>query len=90
MSMPNDDANANDNQHAYYPLKYFGFMNGIGTSTALLIRPLTCTCTSVPFLCHPEFTYPIAMFCPSDGDGIPDVTAPTFIKIIVRLRLRKM
>ena len=61
---------------AIYPLQYFGFTNGIGVTTAFLNLFLTSISTSVPFLCHPFSTYPIAMFCSKVGDGIPDVTAP--------------
>jgi hypothetical protein len=45
-------------------------------SVALRILLRTSTSTSVPFLCQPFSTYPIAMLVPTDGEGIPDVTAP--------------
>ena len=51
-------------------------MNGIGVTTALRNLFRTSTSTSVPFLCHPDVTYAMAMFFPSVGDGMPDVTAP--------------
>ena len=37
---------------------------------------LTSISTSVPFLCHPFSTYPMAIFFSKVGDGIPDVTVP--------------
>lgn len=52
-------------------------MNGIGVTTAGRSLFRTSTSTWVPFLCHPDVTYAIAMFFPNVGDGIPDVTAPT-------------
>ena len=61
----------------FYPLQYFGLMNGIGVTTAFLNLFLTSISTSVPFLCHPFSTYPMAMFFSKVGDGIPDVTLPT-------------
>jgi len=51
-------------------------MNGIGVMTAFLSLFLTSISTSVPFLCHPFSTYPIAIFFSNVGDGIPDVTVP--------------
>ena len=59
-----------------HPLQYFGFTNGIGVTMAFLNLFLTSISTSVPFLCHPFPTYPIAIFFSKVGDGIPDVTAP--------------
>ena len=59
-----------------YPLQYFGLTNGIGVTTAFLNLFLTSISTSIPFLCHPFSTYPIAMFFSKVGDGIPDVTVP--------------
>jgi len=59
-----------------YPLQYFGFTNGIGVTMAFLNLFLTSISTSVPFLCHPFSTYPIAIFFSKVGDGIPDVMAP--------------
>jgi len=50
--------------------------NGIGVTTALRNLFRTSTLISVPFLCHPDVTYAMAMFFPSVGDGIPDVTVP--------------
>lgn len=64
-----------DKNHAA-PRQYFGLMNGIGVSVALRILLRTSTSTSVPFLCQPFSTYPIAMLVPTDGEGMPDVTAP--------------
>jgi hypothetical protein len=43
-------------------------------ASCLLLR--ASTLTPVPFLCHPFFTYSIAMFFCNVGLGIPDVTAP--------------
>lgn len=48
----------------------------MGVTTALLTRFLTSTASSVPFLCNPLCTYPIAMFFPSVGDGMPEVIVP--------------
>jgi hypothetical protein len=48
----------------------------MGVTTAFLNLFLTSISTSVPFLCHPFSTYPIAMFFSKVGDGIPDVTVP--------------
>ena len=59
-----------------HPLQYFGLTNGIGVTTAFLSLFLTSISTSVPFLCHPFSTYPIAMFFSKVGDGIPDVMFP--------------
>ena len=61
----------------HYPLQYFGLMNGMGVITPFLNLFLTSISTSVPFLCHPFSTYPIAMFFSKVGDGIPEVTVPT-------------
>ena len=47
---------------------------GVTTAGRSLFR--TSTATAVPFLCDPFLTYPIAMFFPSEGEGIPDVTVP--------------
>lgn len=43
---------------------------------ALRLRFLTSTSSSVPFLCRPFLTYPIAIFLFSVGEGMPDVIVP--------------
>ena len=51
--------------------------NGIPTTVASLKFFLTLTLTSVPFLWYPFLIYPIAMFLPKVGEGIPEVITPT-------------
>lgn len=69
-----------------YPyLKYLVGTNGMGLTMASLNFFLTSTLTSVPFLWDPLATYPMAMFLPSVGEGIPEVITP----IIVLERERK-
>lgn len=57
-------------------LKYFDGTNGMGVTTASRIFLRTSTRTAVPFLWCPEAMYPMAMFLPSVGDGIPEVMIP--------------
>jgi hypothetical protein len=57
-------------------LKYLLGTKGIGLITASLIFFLTSTLTLVPFLCCPLATYPIAIFAPNVGEGIPEVMTP--------------
>ena len=59
-----------------YPLKYLVFTNGRPTTFASRSLFLTSTLTSFPFLWCPDWTYPMAIFCESVGEGIPDVTIP--------------
>lgn len=69
-----------------YPyLKYLVGTNGMGLTMASLNFFLTSTLTSVPFLWDPLAMYPMAMFLPSVGEGIPEVITP----IIVLERERK-
>ena len=62
--------------HTIYYLKYLLGTKGIGLITASLIFFLTSTLTLVPFLCCPLATYPIAIFAPNVGEGIPEVITP--------------
>ena len=59
-----------------HPFQYLVITNGIGVNCAFRNLFRTSTWTSVPFLCHPVWTYPIAMFFPNVGEGIPEVTTP--------------
>lgn len=69
-----------------YPyLKYLVGTNGMGLTMASLNFFLTSTLTSVPFLWDRLAMYPMAMFLPSVGEGIPEVITP----IIVLERERK-
>lgn len=63
-------------QVAAVPLQYFVCTKGMGETTPFLGCPRTTTVTSVPFLWKPDWIYPIAMFFPSVGEGIPDVMTP--------------
>lgn len=57
-------------------LKYLVGTNGMGLTKASLNFFLTSTLTAVPFLWDPLAMYPMAMFVPSVGEGIPEVITP--------------
>lgn len=67
-------------------LKYLVGTNGMGLTKASLNFFLTSTLTAVPFLWDPLAMYPMAMFVPSVGEGIPEVITPIFLFFILRKR----
>lgn len=69
-------------------LKYLVGTNGMGLTKASLNFFLTSTLTAVPFLWDPLAMYPMAMFVPSVGEGIPEVITPIFLFFFEKERRR--